>query len=57
MRTVYVIKSFFTGKYLSIEYMWDSRLMCAEFDNREQAIKIADKTLEESIIIEKIYKL
>ncbi len=57
MRTVYVIKSFFTGKYLSIEHMWDSHSMCAEFDNREQAVKIADKTLEEPIIIEKIYKL
>lgn len=57
MNVIYVIKNFVTGKYLSVENEWDTPLMCAEFDTEQEAIKIAQIVLEESITIEKIYKL
>jgi hypothetical protein len=57
MNVIYVIKNFATGKYLSVENEWDTPLMCTEFDTEQQAIQIAQIVIEESITIEKIYKL
>jgi len=57
MNVIYVIRNFATGRYLSVEDEWDTQFMCAEFNTEQEAIQIAQIVLEESIIIEKIYKL
>ncbi len=57
MNVIYVIKNFTTGKYLSVENEWDTPFMCAEFNTEQEAIQIAQIVLEETIIIEKIYRL
>ena len=55
MRTFYVIKSLYSGNYISINDVWDYPNMCREFETEEDAILFANKELYESFSIEKIY--
>lgn len=55
MKEVYVIKSFYNGKYISIEGVWDDAHMAKEFEHISDATHYGINEIFERYIIEKIY--
>jgi hypothetical protein len=56
MRIFFVIKELESGKYLSVNDVFDDWNMCREFDYQESAEKELEK-LDGFFVIEKVYNL
>jgi hypothetical protein len=54
MKTFFVIRELASGKYLSVDDMFDDWNMCKEFDSETSALKELEK-LDGYFIIEKVY--
>jgi hypothetical protein len=54
MKTFFVIRELTSGKYLSVDDMFDDWNMCKEFDSETSALKELEK-LDGYFIIEKVY--
>jgi len=54
MKTFFVIRELTSGKYLSVDDMFDDWNMCKEFDSETSALKELEK-LDGYFVIEKVY--
>ena len=56
MEIVFVIKSFTTGRYFSVNEQWDDWNMCREFETKKEALDSAISNDLGMCVIEEVYK-